>query len=352
VRLSLAPGLAELRERARAALARGGDGPGGEAAAWRVLDEAVAGYGMPSEAGDERLLAAVVVCEEAGRGLCARPLRSTLAARCLGLAEPARWSLLSLPGDGLLHERPRFRRLGAGRWEATGVLSFVEHGPAGARVVTAAEQGPPPAALVQIDLDQRGLEDATLPSLDVTRPVHRLALQGAAAAEVAAGDVGTGRLLGLARLLVAAELLGAAARLYELALGYARSRHQFGRPIAEFQAVSHACADAYTELEMIRSLVYAAAARGRGGGGGRGGEAAAGGRAADLLLQVFGASGLVWESETNLLVRRIRALRPAYGDQFANQELVLAGIPDLAEAGEPLLHGSGAAGTGRDRGVL
>ncbi|HSM43642.1 MAG TPA: acyl-CoA dehydrogenase, partial [Acidimicrobiia bacterium] len=48
---------------------------------------------------------------------------------------------------------------------------------------------------------------------------------------------------------------GARAVLNE-ATGYARARQAFGRPIGEFQAVSHRLAEMATEIEAVQALVY------------------------------------------------------------------------------------------------
>jgi short-chain 2-methylacyl-CoA dehydrogenase len=61
------------------------------------------------------------------------------------------------------------------------------------------------------------------------------------------------------RIGVAALGLGCAQGAYEMALTYARSREQFGRPIARFQAIAFKLADMATEIEAARNLVYKAA---------------------------------------------------------------------------------------------
>jgi alkylation response protein AidB-like acyl-CoA dehydrogenase len=55
------------------------------------------------------------------------------------------------------------------------------------------------------------------------------------------------------------EAVGIAARVLELAVDYAKTREQFGRPIGVYQAVSHQLADTYVETELARSLAYWAA---------------------------------------------------------------------------------------------
>jgi alkylation response protein AidB-like acyl-CoA dehydrogenase len=61
------------------------------------------------------------------------------------------------------------------------------------------------------------------------------------------------------RISVAAMGVGLAQGAYDLAVQYAKERRQFGRPIAEFQAVQFALADMATEVEAGRGLVYKAA---------------------------------------------------------------------------------------------
>jgi alkylation response protein AidB-like acyl-CoA dehydrogenase len=61
------------------------------------------------------------------------------------------------------------------------------------------------------------------------------------------------------RISVAAMGVGLAQGAYDLAHAYAQEREQFGRPIAEFQAVRFRLADMATEVEAGRALVYKAA---------------------------------------------------------------------------------------------
>ena len=61
------------------------------------------------------------------------------------------------------------------------------------------------------------------------------------------------------RISVAAMGVGLAQGAYDLAARYAKERRQFGKPIAEFQAVQFALADIATEIEAGRTIVYKAA---------------------------------------------------------------------------------------------
>jgi alkylation response protein AidB-like acyl-CoA dehydrogenase len=58
------------------------------------------------------------------------------------------------------------------------------------------------------------------------------------------------------RLCLSAARTGAAAAAFEYALEYAKNRRQFGRPIGQFQAISHKLADMKVMLDISRMLVY------------------------------------------------------------------------------------------------
>jgi acyl-CoA dehydrogenase len=61
------------------------------------------------------------------------------------------------------------------------------------------------------------------------------------------------------RIGIAAQMLGLAEGAWSLALRYSKERKQFGKPIAEFQAVQFALAEMATQIEAARNLVYNAA---------------------------------------------------------------------------------------------
>jgi alkylation response protein AidB-like acyl-CoA dehydrogenase len=78
------------------------------------------------------------------------------------------------------------------------------------------------------------------------------------------GEVGKGYKIALetlneGRIGIGAQMLGIARAALEHSLRYARERKQFGRPIAEFQAIQFDLAQMATEIEATRLLVYNAA---------------------------------------------------------------------------------------------
>lgn len=62
------------------------------------------------------------------------------------------------------------------------------------------------------------------------------------------------------RLIIAAEGLGLGQRAFDDAVEYAKQRHQFGHPIARFQALQHGFAETATKLTATRLLTYHCAA--------------------------------------------------------------------------------------------
>ncbi len=113
------------------------------------------------------------------------------------------------------------------------------------------------------------------PGYDISEPMHKLGWRASDTRELSFEDcvVPEANLLGArgrgfqqfleildgGRISVAAMGVGLAQGAYDLALGYAKERQQFGRPIARFQAVQFALADMATEIEAGRQLVYRAA---------------------------------------------------------------------------------------------
>jgi alkylation response protein AidB-like acyl-CoA dehydrogenase len=80
------------------------------------------------------------------------------------------------------------------------------------------------------------------------------------------GEEGTGfetamRTLDHTRVTIAAQAVGVAQGALDYALGYAKERQQFGKPIADFQGLQFLLADMGMKVEAARQLTYAAAGR-------------------------------------------------------------------------------------------
>ena len=93
-------------------------------------------------------------------------------------------------------------------------------------------------------------------TIDRTRTFHEVTFSG---------EMGefttpvTDELIAFARLLIAADTLGAAQAMLDKAVAYAKERQQFGRVIGSFQAVKHMCAEMAAKLEPGRALIWHAA---------------------------------------------------------------------------------------------
>jgi alkylation response protein AidB-like acyl-CoA dehydrogenase len=59
-----------------------------------------------------------------------------------------------------------------------------------------------------------------------------------------------------ARAAMACEAVGVAQRALDLGIEHAKTREQFGKPIGVYQAISHALANTYGDVELARSLAY------------------------------------------------------------------------------------------------
>src|SRR5215831_17189642 len=174
--------------------------------------------------------------------------------------------------------------------------------------------------------------------VDFSRPLAdvRLADVIVAPGEALSGPSAT-RVRDLAATLYAAEAAAVAGHCCDTAAAYARTRHQFGRPIGSFQAIKHLCAGMLCRAERAAALAWDAA---------RAADdapdelplaaAAAAALALDAAvdnakdcIQVLGGIGFTWEHDAHLYLRRALALRQLLGGSAAwrarDGELALAG---------------------------
>jgi hypothetical protein len=124
----------------------------------------------------------------------------------------------------------------------------------------------------------------------------------------------------LARSAIAHEILGACDQLMELAVTYARDRHQFGAPIGSFQAVSHLLADAEVQVRALRDACATSLARSGADGPDpretlllKGLAGQTGRTVSQHTLQVFGGIGFTWEHGHHRYSRRMLTLDAIYG---------------------------------------
>jgi hypothetical protein len=166
-----------------------------------------------------------------------------------------------------------------------------------------------------------------LKNLDPSRRSVRLTADGAAA-EILPG---ARRLLtDVARLVFAAEAVGMARACVEMASEYARTRTQFGRVIAMFQAVKHHCANMAVAAELATAATWDAG-RASAASGAEFTYAAAAAAAlalhaadlnANLNTQVHGGIGITWEHDAHLYVRRATVLESLLDSEAASADVV------------------------------
>lgn len=135
------------------------------------------------------------------------------------------------------------------------------------------------------------------------------------------------------RLLHCPTMLGMAGLALELSMQHARSRSQFGKPIAAFQAINHMIADMATELAAARSLVYATAAQYDAGGDIRTQASMCklfvsetSFRIIDRAVQVHGGAGLIQGHPVELLFRASRMMRILTGTSEIQRNTIAKGI--------------------------
>lgn len=129
-----------------------------------------------------------------------------------------------------------------------------------------------------------------------------------------------------ARAALAAELLGLAREMRDIAIRHVTTREQFGQPVATFQTVRHRLAECHVDIAAAEAVLALVLSGDGGGSGVRDEDAlvwayaakAAAGRAYETAarhaIQVCGAMGLTWEHPLHRYVRRGMALNALLGD--------------------------------------
>jgi alkylation response protein AidB-like acyl-CoA dehydrogenase len=257
---------------------------------------------------------AVVVFEELGRALVPGPLVGTFLAASADVV------------NGAAEGRVQVGVHGVGSWPV-----LVEHLASldALIVLRAYDRDSTPRLLVPAP----PVGDATRVGepLDPLTPLWQL--DSLPAGEPVADD--GGRFVRDGSLLTAALQVGHAAEALDLAVAYAKERHQFGQPIGAFQAVKHMCADMLVRAEVARASVHAAACLVDAPDVAASEAAAAGCSPADAVdravmgaklladeaalanaraaIQVHGGMGFTWEVPLHLHLKRARVLSTTFG---------------------------------------
>ncbi|HEY3126251.1 MAG TPA: acyl-CoA dehydrogenase family protein [Candidatus Limnocylindria bacterium] len=240
--------------------------------------------------------------------------------------------------------RATARRDGDG-WVLNGRKHFVTNAHYAPLVVTfarvgAAEPGKPHAGItafiVPIDAGGVSLGPSESKMGLLASDTSALGLEDArVGADAVLGEVGRGFGIALAgldggRIGVAAQSIGIARAAVDRAIGYARERRQFGRPLLEFEAIRFSLSRARTDIDAARLLVLRAAwLRDRGCPFTREASMAklfaseAAQRATYQALQVFGGYGYMREYEVERYARDAR-VTTLYEGTSEVQRMVIA----------------------------
>jgi alkylation response protein AidB-like acyl-CoA dehydrogenase len=174
-------------------------------------------------------------------------------------------------------------------------------------------------------LDAAQLEIEPVVSVDPLRPLAHV--------RVNAVQVGDDRVLSnlsrpraraLMSTLLSAEAIGVARWATDTASAYAKIREQFGRPIGQFQAIKHRCAEMIADTERATAAVWDAARAIDESDSQESAFEFAAAVAATLApaaalrctqdcIQVHGGIGFTWEHDTNVYYRRAVVLAACFG---------------------------------------
>jgi len=293
----------------------------------RCADElGLAGIAVPEEQGGAggSLLDAAVVMEAAGAALSTLPLWTSIGAGRI---------LVGLTSDEHGHELLAEVAAGAvvPAWVGLSTAQVVEakqhdradhvlngratHVVDGAwmdqlLVVARADGG---WRLLHLPVDTEGVTVTSERSVDPTRQLVSVSFDDAPARSLSSSPIDAAALAVVRAelgILLAAEQVGTAQAALDMAVAYAKTRQQFGRPIGSFQALKHLLADSYVDVATARDVVrYGAWALGAGGQDDIGHLTRASVtprvmRVCANNLQVHGGVGYTWEHGAHLYYKR------------------------------------------------
>jgi alkylation response protein AidB-like acyl-CoA dehydrogenase len=224
-----------------------------------------------------------VLFEEMGRALLPAPFFSTVALGSAAILEAGsdkqKHDLLGRVAAGevtialaITEPNGRWDESGVeavaessgGGWSINGTKSFVIDGHTADFLVVAARTSEG-ISLFVVETDTGGVTRRRLETMDMTRKQAEVTLTDVKVSDDhRVGPAGAGwavveRVLEKAVVNLSAEQVGAAQKCLEMSVDYAKTRHQFGRPIGSFQAIKHKCADMLVQVESAKSACYYAA---------------------------------------------------------------------------------------------
>ena len=341
--------LLEDRSPWSAVLARTESGEPYDADLWRRLaaDVGVAALAVPEEQGGAGASwrEVAVVAEELGRSVAPVPflggVLTTAALLAAGdeallgeVASGARVATLAVPlttAPGALFPVT----VTADGDALTGTVTSVVDAPV-ADVLVVPALAPDGPALYAVE----GARVALQTSLDLTRPVSTVTLDGAAGRRLdgdAVAALEQALLVGAA--VLASEQVGLAEQCLATTVEHLKTRVQFGRKIGSFQALKHRCADLWVEITQARAVArYAAACVATGDADSPVAVAVAGAHcsatavhAAEECVQMHGGTGFTWEHPAHLWLKRAKTSSLALGTAERHRAR-LATLVDLPPA--------------------
>jgi alkylation response protein AidB-like acyl-CoA dehydrogenase len=306
---------------------------GHDPAGWRKMADQLGlpGIAVPEEYGGSGggPVELGIVLEEMGRVLLPSPFFATVALAGQALtasaddAAQSRW----LPGiaDGSLTAtlavaeesgRPDESTTTATDGTLSGTKMFVVDGHTADLLLVVARTG-----LFAVEGTAPGVARTRLETLDPTRRLARIDFDGVPAVRI--GESVPHKALDLAVIALAAEQVGGAQACLDMAVGHAKVRVQFDRPIGTFQAIKHKCADLLLAVEAARSAVYHAASAGDDlpvAASVAGAYcSAAFTHAAKENIQIHGGVGYTWEHDAHLYLKRAKSSEQLFGAPAAHR---------------------------------
>jgi alkylation response protein AidB-like acyl-CoA dehydrogenase len=181
-----------------------------------------------------------------------------------------------------------------------------------------------------------GVTVRVLPSVDETRKLCEVTFDNVTLPPTALlGDLNGGwpalaRVTDRAAVALSAEMCGAAQRVLDMTVDYAKLRVAFGKPIGTYQGVKHKCADMLIEIENAKSLTYYAAWAVDEGepdaamavSMAKAAASDAGRKVCAAGIQLHGGIGMTWEHDLQLYLKRAKASEIALGDATWHRERI------------------------------
>ena len=181
-----------------------------------------------------------------------------------------------------------------------------------------------------------GVDVRLLPSVDETRKLCEVRFADVAVPAAALiGELHRGwaplaRVADRAAVALSAEMCGAAQRVLDMTVEYAKLRQAFGKPIGSYQGVKHKCADMLVEIENAKSLTYYAAWAFDEGDAeapmavsmAKAAASDAGRKVCAAGIQLHGGIGMTWEHDLQLYLKRAKASEIAFGDATWHRERI------------------------------